>query len=495
MSIRLTIISGGKSDLIETEYGDTLLKILRDKAYSVYAPCGGRGICGKCTVNVKGKGKIRSCTFYPERDLEISLPETGKAVILTSQSLNLEEMPFEKKIKQPFTTKPFGVAVDIGTTTVVMYFLDMLNGKTVKTSSFLNPQKTFGADVITRIEYCQKNRDGLKELQTSLIKEINKYLDDFTEQMNCSQENIEIMAFAGNTTMLHILLGEDPVPIALAPFTPKFTDKQIRRAINTRLSINPDGSVITLPFVSAYVGSDIVAGLSALKDSHTNYLYVDIGTNGEIALVNKDRIFMCSTAAGPAFEGSNISCGMAAVSGAISAYPGFGRYEVIGNTEPSGICGSGILDIVAYLLVNNLIDETGLMKEPFIVYPENDIKIIQDDIREIQLAKSAIYSGIRVLMNLAGLTFNDVEALFLAGGFGNYIRTDSALLTGLLPGELKDRIYPVGNSAGFGVLQYLRSEHFGEKINRILRKTKYIELSGLDEFTTEFALNMDFRTG
>lgn len=135
------------------------------------------------------------------------------------------------------------------------------------------------------------------------------------------------------------------------------------------------------------------------------------------------------------------------------------------------------------------------MKEPFIVYPENDIKIIQDDIREIQLAKSAIYSGIRVLMNLAGLTFNDVEALFLAGGFGNYIRTDSALLTGLLPGELKDRIYPVGNSAGFGVLQYLRSEHFGEKINRILRKTKYIELSGLDEFTTEFALNMDFRTG
>ncbi len=126
---------------------------------------------------------------------------------------------------------------------------------------------------------------------------------------------------------------------------------------------------------------------------------------------------------------------MAAVSGAISAYPGFGRYEVIGNTEPSGICGSGILDIVAYLLVNNLIDETGLMKEPFIVYPENDIKIIQDDIREIQLAKSAIYSGIRVLMNLAGLTFNDVEALFLAGGFGNYIRTDSALLTGLLPGQ------------------------------------------------------------
>ena len=169
MSIRLTIISGGKSDLIETEYGDTLLKILRDKAYSVYAPCGGRGICGICTVNVKGKGKIRSCTFFPERDLEISLPETGKAVILTSQSLNLEEMPFEKKIKQPFTTKPFGVAVDIGTTTVVMYFLDMLNGKTVKTSSILNPQKTFGADVITRIEYCQKNRDGLKELQSSLI--------------------------------------------------------------------------------------------------------------------------------------------------------------------------------------------------------------------------------------------------------------------------------------------------------------------------------------
>ncbi|HUX58824.1 MAG TPA: ASKHA domain-containing protein [Bacteroidales bacterium] len=190
---------------------------------------------------------------------------------------------------------------------------------------------------------------------------------------------------------------------------------------------------------------------------------------------------------------SNISCGMGAVSGAISVFSNPGKYQVIGNSKPLGICGSGIVDIIAYLLVNDLIDETGLLKEPFIISAEKNIQIVQQDIREIQLAKSAIYSGVKILMNIAGLTFSDIDAVFLAGGFGNYINIKSATLIGLLPHELRDKIYPVGNSAGIGALQYLKSNDFEEKTVKILKDTGYIELSNIDEFTMEFALNMDFK--
>jgi uncharacterized 2Fe-2S/4Fe-4S cluster protein (DUF4445 family) len=224
--------------------------------------------------------------------------------------------------------------------------------------------------------------------------------------------------------------------------------------------------VITLPCISAFVSADILAGLAVLKRPQKNYLFLDIGTNGEIALIKGEKIFTCATATGPAFEGANISCGMGAVSGAISVFSNPGKYQVIGNCKPLGICGSGIVDIIAYLLVNDLIDETGLLKESFIISAEKNIQVIQQDIREIQLAKSAIYSRVKILMNLAGLTFSDIDALYLAGGFGNYINIKSAIQIGLFPYELRDKIYPVGNSAGIGALQYLKSNDFEEKLSK-----------------------------
>ena len=332
----------------------------------------------------------------------------------------------------------------------------------------------------------------MSELQKSIVGAINCELDAFRIRKVLISANFEKIIIVGNTTMLHILFGENPISIALAPFKPEFTDKQVRKGHSTGLNINTDAEVITLPCVSAFVGADILAGLAVLKVPQKNYLFLDIGTNGEIALIKGEKIFTCATAAGPAFEGANISCGMGAVSGAISGFSNPGKYQVIGNCKPLGICGSGIVDIIAYLLVNDLIDETGLLKEPFIISAEKNIQVIQQDIREIQLAKSAIYSGVKILMNLAGLTFSDIDALYLAGGFGNYINIKSAIRIGLLPYELRDKIYPVGNSAGIGALQYLKSNDFEEKTVKILKDTSYIELSNIDEFTMEFALNMDF---
>ncbi|MBN2350501.1 MAG: DUF4445 domain-containing protein [Bacteroidales bacterium] len=490
--IELKIFENGKSHVIETKPGETLLTILQKHGYSVYAPCGGRGTCGKCLINIKDKGHVLSCTYYPEKNIEVILPGKVESTILTGQTDCLEDLQLDINNAGYLTGNPYGAAVDIGTTTVVLYFLDMLTGKIEKISSFLNPQNIYGADVITRIGYCQEYENSLKELQMAVVNEINRSLDDFTKEVKCTPENLEKLVFVGNTNMLHILLGEYPVSMALAPFTQKFIDTQTKTGNQSELNVNANAGIVTLPCISAYVGADIVAGLAALKVSHKNYLFIDIGTNGEIALVKGKEIYTCATAAGPTFEGANISCGMAAVSGAIASFTGNNHYRMIGNAGPVGICGSGIIDIMAYLVKNRLVDESGLLHETFIIHKKNNIRVTQDDIREIQLAKSTVYSGIKTLLNVVGLSFTSVEALFIAGGFGNYINIHSALLIGLLSYEIKDKIYPVGNSTGIGALQYLKSDFFKKKSDTIIKQYHYTELSDLDEFTTEFALNMNF---
>lgn len=490
--IKIKIVTPENIRTVESGTGHSLMDILREEKYNIYAPCGGKGTCGKCRVKIKGEGEVIACKYFPEKDIEVILPGEEEAKILVHQTEYLEDLQVKVSSKEFLSPEPIGVAIDIGTTTVVLYFLNLISGQIEKISSFLNPQKLYGGDVISRINYCQEKETGLLQLQSSIIDAINIEIDDFILMKKRVVENIEKVVVVGNTTMLHILLGEDPLSIALAPFKPRFTDKQVRKGFLSGIKMNTGGNLITLPCISAYVGADILAGLAALKVMHKNYLFLDIGTNGEIALIKGEEVFTCATAAGPAFEGANISCGMGAVSGAILSFSGPDSYHVAGNSEPLGICGSGIVDIVAYLLTNDLIDETGLLKESFVIYSQNEIHIVQQDIREIQLVKSAIYSGVKILMNYAALSFSDIDALYLAGGFGNYININSAIKIGLLPREMEGRIFPVGNSAGIGALQYLKSDEFEKKTDKILKQTKYIELSYIDEFTMEFAMNMDF---
>jgi uncharacterized 2Fe-2S/4Fe-4S cluster protein (DUF4445 family) len=492
LKFQIRVVSHGSYKIIESDHDLSLLDILRTNGFDVYAPCGGKGTCGKCKITIQDEGDVISCNYFPDKNIEVILPGDDEANILVHQTEYLEDIPF-KKITDYISHNPVGVAIDIGTTSVVLYFMDLLTGQIEKISSFLNPQKKYGADVISRINYCQEHTSGLSELQESIVTSINRETDNFIKTRNLTSSDIEKVIIAGNTTMLHIILGEDPISIAMAPFKPVFIKKQIRKGLSTGLNIGTDATVVTLPGISAFVGADIVAGLAALKVPDKNYLFIDIGTNGELALVTGNRIITCATAAGPAFEGANISCGMGAVYGAISGFSGQAEYEVLGSSGPRGICGSGLVDIVAYMIMNDLIDETGFLKETFIIHKENNIRVTQQDIREIQLAKSAIFSGITILMKRAGLAFNELGALYLAGGFGNYINIDSALQIGLFPYELKDKIYRIGNSAVMGALQLLKSDEFNEKINEILDMSQYIELSDVDEFTIEFAMNMNFR--
>jgi uncharacterized 2Fe-2S/4Fe-4S cluster protein (DUF4445 family) len=278
-----------------------------------------------------------------------------------------------------------------------------------------------------------------------------------------------------------------------------FLEEQILYGEELNLNCFPGAEVKVLPSISAFVGADIVAGLASIapSDNYKNFLFMDIGTNGELALVTESCIWCCSTAAGPAFEGARISCGMGAVEGAISAYGDEG-YAVIGNDKPVGICGSGLIDLVAWLFENKIIDSDGLLEGDFTIVPASEsgigqvISLNQTDVREVQLAKSAIASGVNILLKQSDLTFEQIDILFLAGGFGNYINIESAVRIGLIPPPLKDKIIPLGNTSGTGALSALKSIRFDEAMNKVISKSILVELANDEDFAEEFAMNMMF---
>jgi uncharacterized 2Fe-2S/4Fe-4S cluster protein (DUF4445 family) len=247
------------------------------------------------------------------------------------------------------------------------------------------------------------------------------------------------------------------------------------------------------------VGADIVAGIASVKptEAYKRYLFLDIGTNGEMALVTPETIWCCATAAGPAFEGANISCGMSAVEGAIGSYSADG-FTVIGNGTPTGICGSGLIDTIAYLIENNLVQGDGILERDFVVYEDMEepltrkISITQQDIREVQLAKSAIIAGLNVLMKKSGLGFDDLDALFLAGGFGSYIDVKSAVTIGMLPKEMEQKTISLGNTSGTGALLALKSVLFDQIVQDVRNRSVYVELSEDEDFVLDFVMNMDF---
>ena len=497
--IKIAVYQNGKLTETETASGEILLNVLRNNDFDIYSPCGGNGTCGKCKVLVKGEGIVTSCIYTVNESIEIVLPDKREAKVLVAQHSHTIQLPLIPGPSADLSGYPHGVAIDIGTTTLVLYMLNLITGTIVEIRALLNPQAKYGADVISRIQYTASNSDGLKILQDEIINAINRELVHLISFAGISENELIKITIAGNTTMLHLLLGVSPVSLALAPFKAQFLDEQNLKGEDLKLHCLPGAEIKILPSISAYVGADIVAGIASIAPSekYRNYLFMDIGTNGELALVSDERIWCCSTAAGPAFEGARISCGMGAVEGAISAYGDEG-YTVIGNEKPSGLCGSGLIDLVAWLVSEGKIDPDGLLNNDFEIVSAADsgtghaILFNQTDVREVQLAKSAIVSGVKILLKESGLKFDQLDALFLAGGFGNYINTESAIRIGLLPAEMKDRIIPLGNTSGTGALAALKSTWFDESVRKVLDKAVVVELANDEDFAMEFAMNMMF---
>ncbi|MGE5613232.1 MAG: ASKHA domain-containing protein [Bacillota bacterium] len=414
----------------------------------------------------------------------------------------------------------FGMAFDIGTTTVAAYLYDLGTGRQAAAGSMLNPQRKHGADVISRINYASEAREKGIELQRLITACINELMERLALVAGISTSAVYSAVFAGNTTMLHLLLGLDTADIAVSPFIPVTTALTYFSPAELGLNMNKSGIGVVFPGVSAYVGGDTVAAIlsSGMYEKDEISLLVDIGTNGEIVLGGAKWLLACSTAAGPAFEGANIRNGMGSVIGAINSVgpgPGF-EFTTIGNAKPIGICGSGIIDVTARLLDAGIVDETGRMaggdeagkfehgigkrlitidgERAFLLAAGKDspIAVTQEDIREIQNAKAAIAAGIETLMGEAGISLDDIKKVYLAGGFGSNIKIDSAVKTGLLPGALKDRMEAIGNASGSGASEGLLSRDMLRLAESIAQRVKYVELSASASFTEKYVNNMLF---
>ena len=452
---------------MKCDVDENLYKLFLKEGIELCAPCGGNGTCGKCRVLVNSTQTVKACEYIVTEDITVDR-YTARGEIATSgrlRDVNIDELASS-------------VAVDIGTTTVVAYLI--VGGEIVDTESGLNAQKSCGDDVITRIQYVMENENGCEVLHEAILGQVSKMVSALCDRNGLQADRI---AVAGNTTMLHLYAGTSPASIGVSPFTPVFTD--VKKIGNTTL----------LPSVSGYVGADTVMAIlaSGMHLSDEVCLLVDIGTNGEIALGNKDGILTCSAAAGPAFEGAQISCGCGGIAGAINSVKigAWVTYTTIGGAPPVGICGSAILDIVAQMLALEMVDETGFFEDEELVIADG-ISITAGDIRQVQLAKAAIAAGVKTLLEETSTDVNEIKKCFLAGGFGSFLNKKSACDIGLLPTELLDKIEVIGNAAGMGTVLWQVSSECRAETDEIMKNIKYTELSDSSFFQNEFIECMNF---
>ncbi|MBQ8719767.1 MAG: DUF4445 domain-containing protein [Clostridia bacterium] len=449
--------------------GQLLSQLLGEQEIFVDHPCGGRGVCKKCTVLVNGKEEL-ACRYEIRSDITVTPPEA--ADILSEHGARIDGEGQDG----------VSLALDIGTTSLALALISK-DGEIIKVLTRKNPQTAFGADVMSRISYAKEN--SVAPMQAVLIKTVNAMISEITSK------KIERMFVSGNATMLHIFLGVDCTSMGAAPYTPAFLDE--REASAEELGLLGIQRVITLPSVSAFVGADLVAGMNFVKmpRGERHSLLVDLGTNAEIILYSKDGAICTAAAAGPCFEGANISHGMPAMPGAVSAFcfdeSGKAVISTIGNAEPCGICGTGLIDIISELVRCESIDETGFMEDDFEV--ADGVILTPSDVRQYQLAKSAVCSAILSLMYTRGVGFDDIDTVYITGGFSTKLNAESAVSTGLLPRELKSKFLPLGNSSLLGTVKYASE---GGDLSRLTATCEYIDLSASEYFSRLFMENMYF---
>lgn len=462
---------------ILAEEGKTILQVQIDAGLTPDAFCGGNGKCGKCKVRIDGK-EVLACQTVIDRDMTVY---TGHSAAEKTQILshgNTEKFSF---MPGEFPGNPESAllgAVDVGSTSVVAYLMDGKDGKLLGTRSALNPQRQFGADVVSRCSYALNN--GSEGLSSCIRRTVNTLFREITRECGRAPEEIVRIVMVGNSCMHHLFLGLSTKTLALAPYTPVVTEAMELKASEYGLHVHPLAQLWWLPNIGGFVGADTVGCLLAsdLDTCDEITLLVDIGTNGELVLGNKEGLISCSTAAGPAFEGAKITCGMRGSAGTIDHVAlenGEIKCHVIGDQEAVGICGSGLLDGVAALLKLGRIDETGKLEDTF--YFTDKVFLNQRDIRELQLAKAAIAAGIRILCEKRGIQVTDIQRVLIAGAFGNYLDPSSACAIGMLPPELEGRISSIGNAAGEGARMAALSREQFERSRILAEKTEFAELA------------------
>ena len=417
-----------------------------------------------------------------------------------------------------------GLAYDIGTTTVACYFVDMRSGEQIAQSSLLNPQTTYGGDVIMRVKYCVEN--GVDGPTGDIRKALNQLAAKCAASAKQKMKNIYLITVVGNTCMHHLFLGISPASLAYAPYTPAAAEPMQLTASEFGFAVNPSAKLYMLPNIAGFVGADTVgAALAASMDEKKEItLLIDIGTNGEMVLGTEKRLIACSTAAGPAFEGALITCGMRGAEGAIdhvSLKDGKFAYSVIGGGKPIGICGSGLIDLMSELVRTGLVESAGRLLPPgeidteegklladYIIEYEGQraflladgdssgtgeaLVFTQKDIREVQLAKGAMAAGIQMMCQRLGIVTDDIKTVMIAGAFGSYMSPASACGIGLIPPELEEEVMAIGNAAGQGAKLCVLSIDEYKRAADISKKIEYLELAADPAFQDVFVDELEF---
>ncbi len=483
--------------------GQRLSDVLFQLGIPFSMPCGGAGQCGRCRVmlldgEVYGKngkkvlpdekGEIAACRVFVGREgcrIAVSAPEGGVSDEIPSVALENIRL---------------AMALDIGTTTISAALVDLEERHVLRHRSVLNPQAAFGADVMRRIEAARNGR--LSELQAVLLKTVRALA---TELFGAERRG-EVLTVVGNPTMLHLFLGISPAGMGQYPFTPSFLDTQFREG---REFLLPFERIVVLPSASAFVGSDVMAGVYALgmTEGTMSSILLDIGTNGEMALWHKGRLFVTSCAAGPAFEGGEISMGMGGISGAVSRVykkKGIYYYKTVGDMPARGICGAGLCDLIALLLDDGVIAQNGYLASPYRLYGSRQtstgvllpapsaVVITPDDVHKFQLAKAAISAGLTLLRSESALLMGEARYLYLAGGFGSYLSSDSAYRIGLLPREIARDVLSVGNTALRGAVLAALDGGAVTAFEALCAKTEVISLAEHPDFVDCFTRAIPF---
>jgi uncharacterized 2Fe-2S/4Fe-4S cluster protein (DUF4445 family) len=468
----------------------------------------------------------RLITALPGYELELSMENLSALARLDRSgrpSLELKALVYpDEAVKYigPKTFRAFGIALDIGTTTIFAALLDLQKLETAAVISRSNLQKTFGGDIISRLSYVLDSDDGLQILHQVLLNSINGCIDEMLAETGLQAQDIYAFSVAGNPVMMHFFAGLNPAGYAATPYVGVFTDEIRCSARQLGLHASREAECYLLPQIGGFVGADTVAALLTISpDSNQTYLLVDIGTNGEVVLVHQGQMWAASAAAGPAFEGGGISCGMRAGDGAIDRVyfikDGEMEFNVLGHGLPRGLCGSAVIDLLACFLHMGMIDSNGIiafseaqlnkatadLEGGKIVLLEDsrtahglEIFVSQEDIRQVQLAKSAVRSAIDTLLSEAGIEARQIDTVYLAGSFGNHINPASALRIGLLPQVSLAAVKNAGNAAGQGVIQVLFSKSARERAQAIAHKVRHIEIASQPGFQELFLSQLNFPT-
>lgn len=484
----VTIWQNGASKTVSFTGTPLLQTVLTRAGYSVDHPCGGRGICGKCALKLRGNvsapngaeqkaGTRLSCQAVLLGDAEVWLADP--------QVNRIERSGRAAEMGTPMA-EGLGAAVDIGTTTLVMELFDLKTGNSLGTAARMNPQRSVAADVMGRIGEAMAGRGEL--LKSQIQEAIAQMLTQVCGNAGVAERAIHVMVVAGNTTMLYLLTGRNPECLSHAPFAADTLFGEEGELLGIR--------VYYPPCMNAFVGADITCAVlaSGMHKSGQTALLCDIGTNGEIALWKDGRLYVTSTAAGPAFEGAGISCGCGSVNGAIDrvwAENGEIRVHTIADAPAVGICGSGLIDAVAAFLETEQIDETGGCEADRLPLKDG-IALLPRDIRTVQLAKAAIAAGIQTLLETAGVSEAEITTLYIAGGFGSHLNVASAAAIGLIPPSLQNRVQVIGNGSLTGAAAILLSREQIAAARRLAAESTHINLGGNPRFNEHYMAQMLF---